>query len=473
MIVEGEEGSKGRWWKKILDIEETKKQVLFLLPAILTNVLYSFIIIVSVMFAGHLGELQLAGATLAKSWANITGFAFMVGLSGALETHCGQGFGAKSYRLLGIYLQASCIISLVFCSIISVIWLFTEPVLILFHQDPQISKSAALFLKYLIPGLFAYGLQQNILRFLQTQSASVMPIIFSVISIVSHIGITYGLVHWTALGFRGAPLAASISLWISVLMLALNIRCSKNFEHTWEGFSLESFSYIHTGLKLALPSAAMECLEEWAFEILVFMGGLMPDSAKTTALLALCVNIQEIGYMVIYGLSSAASTRVSNELGAGNVDCAKAAMAVTLQLCVLLAILVVLAVAFGHNIWVHLFSNSHTIREEFSSMIPFLAISIAIDSVQGVFSGVARGCGWQHLALYVNLGTFYFIGLTIAGILGFKLKLYAQGLWIGIICGLSCQSSALLLIMLLKKWTKSTTIGDDPRGSKPVSEPKM
>nr|XP_011461818.1 PREDICTED: MATE efflux family protein ALF5-like isoform X2 [Fragaria vesca subsp. vesca] len=426
MIVEGEEGSKGRWWKKILDIEETKKQVLFLLPAILTNVLYSFIIIVSVMFAGHLGELQLAGATLAKSWANITGFAFMVGLSGALETHCGQGFGAKSYRLLGIYLQASCIISL-----------------------------------------------QNILRFLQTQSASVMPIIFSVISIVSHIGITYGLVHWTALGFRGAPLAASISLWISVLMLALNIRCSKNFEHTWEGFSLESFSYIHTGLKLALPSAAMECLEEWAFEILVFMGGLMPDSAKTTALLALCVNIQEIGYMVIYGLSSAASTRVSNELGAGNVDCAKAAMAVTLQLCVLLAILVVLAVAFGHNIWVHLFSNSHTIREEFSSMIPFLAISIAIDSVQGVFSGVARGCGWQHLALYVNLGTFYFIGLTIAGILGFKLKLYAQGLWIGIICGLSCQSSALLLIMLLKKWTKSTTIGDDPRGSKPVSEPKM
>lgn len=84
------------------------------------------------------------------------------------------------------------------------------------------------------------------------------------------------------------------------------------------------------------------------------------------------------------------STRVSNELGAGNVDRAKKAMAVTLKLCLLLAILVVLAVAFGHNIWVHLFSNSHTIREEFSSMIPFLAISIAIDSVQGVFSGSAQ-----------------------------------------------------------------------------------
>ncbi|KAL6196506.1 hypothetical protein ACLB2K_032121 [Fragaria x ananassa] len=124
----------------------------------------------------------------------------------------------------------------------------------------------------------------------------------------------------------------------------------------------------------------MECLEEWAFEILVFMGGLMLNWRKPLH----CLHC-EIAYMVIYGLSSAASTRVSNELGAGNVDHAKKAMAVTLKLCVLLAILVVQAVAFGHNIWVHLFCNSHTIREEFSSMIPFLAISIAIDSVQGVF----------------------------------------------------------------------------------------
>jgi MATE family multidrug resistance protein len=40
--------------------------------------------------------------------------------------------------------------------------------------------------------------------------------------------------------------------------------------------------------------------------------------------------------------------------------------------------------------------------------------------------GVARGCGWQHLAMYVNLATFYFIGVTIACLLGFKLKLYAK-----------------------------------------------
>ena len=74
-----EEGEKWRLrWKKVLDVEEAKNQILFSLPMILTNVFYYLIPLVSVMFAGHLGELELAGATLANSWAMVTGFAFMV-----------------------------------------------------------------------------------------------------------------------------------------------------------------------------------------------------------------------------------------------------------------------------------------------------------------------------------------------------------------------------------------------------------
>lgn len=73
-----EESRGGRWWKRMLDMEEAKKQVLFALPMILTNVFYYGIPLVSVMFAGHLGELQLAGATLSNSWASVSGYSFMV-----------------------------------------------------------------------------------------------------------------------------------------------------------------------------------------------------------------------------------------------------------------------------------------------------------------------------------------------------------------------------------------------------------
>ncbi|CAB4277748.1 unnamed protein product [Prunus armeniaca] len=72
-----QQGRKWGRWNKLLDMEEAKNQVLFFLPMILTNVCYYTIHLISVMFAGHLGELELAGATLANSWATITGFALM------------------------------------------------------------------------------------------------------------------------------------------------------------------------------------------------------------------------------------------------------------------------------------------------------------------------------------------------------------------------------------------------------------
>ncbi|KDP45885.1 hypothetical protein JCGZ_15329 [Jatropha curcas] len=256
-------------------------------------------------------------------------------------------------------------------------------------------------------------------------------------------------------------MAVSVSNCFSVVLLGSYLIFSKKFEHTWNGFSFETFHYILTNVKLALPSAAMVCLEYWAFEILVFLAGIMPNSKITTSLIAICVNTESIAYMLTYGLSAAASTRVSNELGAGNPNRAKGAMAVTLKLSVSLALIVVLALAFGHNVWAALFSDSHAIIKEFASMAPFLAVSITFDSIQGVLSGVARGCGWQHLAVYGNLATFYFIGMPIACLVGFKLKLYVQGLWIGLICGLSCQTATLLLIAMKAKWTQKISMRDE------------
>ncbi|KAK8651864.1 hypothetical protein V6N13_141443 [Hibiscus sabdariffa] len=351
------QGTSGRCWKNVMDFGEAKIQILFAVPVVLSNVFYSSITMVSVMFAGHLGEVELAASTLANSWAAVTGFVFMIGLSGALETLCGQGFGAGMYKMLGIYLQASCIISFFFSIIISILWFYTEPILVLLHQDPEISKTAALYIKYLIPGLFAFGFLQNIMRFLQTQSIVKPLVVFSVIPLGIHFGIVYSLVNKTSLGFKGAPMAASISIWISFLLLAMYVVFTNKFNNTWQGLSSESFHCIKLNLKLALPSAAMYC-----------------------------VNTETIAYMITYGLSAAASTRVSNELGAGNPNKAKHAMIVTLKLSVLLALAVALILAFGHGIWIGFFSNSHLIIQKFAEMTPLLIVSIVIDAIQGILS---------------------------------------------------------------------------------------
>ncbi|CAN8268665.1 unnamed protein product [Cochlearia groenlandica] len=442
------------WVQNFIDVEESKSQIVYALPMIFTNLFIYLIPLTSVMFASHLGQLELAGATLANSWATVTGFAFMTGLSGALETLCGQGFGAKSYRMLGIHLQSSCIVTFIFTVLISIFWFFTESVFGLLRQDPNISKQAAIYMKYQAPGLLAYGFLQNIIRFCQTQSIVTPLVIFSLVPLVLNIGIAYVLVYLAGFGFIGAPIATSISLWIAFLSLGTYVIRSDKFKDTWTGFSLESFRFIVINLTLSIPSAAMVCLEYWAFEILVFLAGLMPNPEVTTSLVAICVNTESISYMLTYGLSAAASTRVSNELGAGNIRGAKKATRVTVKLSLGLAFGVVIALLIGHDAWVGLFSNSHVIKQEFATLRFFLVASITFDSIQGVLSGVARGCGWQRVVTVINLGTFYLIGMPIAAFCGFKLELYAKGLWIGLICGLFCQSSSLLLMTIFRKWTK-------------------
>ncbi|XP_021763046.1 protein DETOXIFICATION 19-like [Chenopodium quinoa] len=94
-LLEMERGGKRRWWEKMMDYKEGKEQILYSLPLVLTNVCYYLIPLLSVMFAGHLGQLQLAGATLANSWAYVTGFAFMglwVGLVCGLSAQNGSLF---------------------------------------------------------------------------------------------------------------------------------------------------------------------------------------------------------------------------------------------------------------------------------------------------------------------------------------------------------------------------------------------
>uniref|UniRef100_A0A3Q7IBT4 Uncharacterized protein n=1 Tax=Solanum lycopersicum TaxID=4081 RepID=A0A3Q7IBT4_SOLLC len=196
-------------------------------------------------------------------------------------------------------------------------------------------------------------------------------------------------------------------------------------------------------------------LEYWDHEFLVLSAGLMPNSQTTTSLIAMSVNTEAVAFMVSYGLSAAASTRVANELGGGNIDKAKHAMFVTLKLCVLLALVVDLALFFGHSAWAGLFSDSTQIIKEFATMMPLLLISFVVDFFQRNFiRGVARGCGWQHLVMFINLATFYFIGMPISWLLAFKFNLHAQGLWMGSICGLACQALGLLLLTLLTKWEK-------------------
>jgi MATE family multidrug resistance protein len=270
------------------DWEETAGQLAFAAPMVATSTAYYAIPLVSVMYAGRLGDLELAAATLGNSWATVTGVALMTGLSGSLETLCGQGYGAKAYAMMGVHLQASMLTSALFSAAVSLLWLHSEPLLVLLlRQDPEVSRLAAAFLRGLIPAQFAYGFAQCALRFVQAQSAVAPLVALSLLPLAAHVGVAHALVNVLGLGFAGAAAATSVSLWASFLMLAAYVALSDTFRDTWGGFTAEAFRHVLPGLKLAAASAVMVCLEYWSFEILVLLAGLMPQSQLSTSIIAM------------------------------------------------------------------------------------------------------------------------------------------------------------------------------------------
>uniref|UniRef100_N1R3I7 Protein TRANSPARENT TESTA 12 n=1 Tax=Aegilops tauschii TaxID=37682 RepID=N1R3I7_AEGTA len=126
-----------------------------------------------------------------------------------METLCRQAYGARMYRLLGLYLQSKLIMLVVVSVLISVLWLFTEPILLCLHQEPEVSHTATVFILYQVPGLFAYSFLQCLMRYLPAQSIVVPLVVCSMVPFVLHISVNYLLVNVVGLCLTVASLAIS------------------------------------------------------------------------------------------------------------------------------------------------------------------------------------------------------------------------------------------------------------------------
>ncbi|KAJ0900403.1 hypothetical protein HanPSC8_Chr08g0313461 [Helianthus annuus] len=68
--------------------------------------------------------------------------------------------------------------------------------------------------------------------------------------------------------------------------------------------------------------------------------------------------------------------------------------------------------------------------------------------------GIARGAGWQHLGMYVNLAAFYLVGIPVAAFLGFCTSLRGESLWIGILVGAIIQVIPLSVVTFCTNYEK-------------------
>ncbi|XP_023554449.1 protein DETOXIFICATION 40-like [Cucurbita pepo subsp. pepo] len=406
------------------------------------------------IFAGHLGNLELAASSLGNNGIQVFAYGLMLGMGSAVETLCGQAYGAEKYDMLGIYLQRSAILLTFTGVLLTIPYVFCKPLLIFLGESKDIASAAEIFVYGLIPQIFAYSINFPIQKFLQAQSIVFPSAFISAGTLVVHILLSWLAAYKMGLGLLGVSLVLSLSWWIIVVGQFVYILKSSNCKKTWRGFNVQAFSGLFGFFKLSAASAVMLCLETWYFQILVLLAGLLENPELALDSLSICMTIYGCVYMMSVGLNAAASVRVSNELGGGNPKAAAFSVVVVVAISTIVSAICAVAVLALRDVISYAFTGGATVAAAVSDLCPLLALTLLLNGVQPILTGVAVGCGWQSFVAYVNVGSYYVVGVPLGALLGFYFNFGAKGIWVGLMGGTLMQTIILVWVTWRTDWNK-------------------
>ncbi|KAL0374405.1 UNVERIFIED_CONTAM: protein DETOXIFICATION 51 [Sesamum radiatum] len=270
----------------------------------------------SMLFLGHLGDIELAAGSLAIAFANITGYSVLSGLALGMEPLCAQAFGAQRPKLLSLTLQRAVVFLLV-CSVpITFLWLNISSILLYLHQDPSITRLAHTYLAFSIPDLITNSFIHPIRIYLRAQGITHPLTLASLVGTAFHLPINFLLVSRLRLGVAGVAAASASSNLIVLLALVIYVWARGLHVPTWTKPSVKCLTGWGPLVRLAAPSCVSVCLEWWWYEIMIVLCGLLVDPKATVASMGVLIQTTSLLYVFPSSLSLAVSTRVGNELGA-------------------------------------------------------------------------------------------------------------------------------------------------------------
>lgn len=252
------------------------------------------------------------------------------------------------------------------------------------------------------------------------------------------------------IGLLGAPLATSISYWLSFGLLVLYARFVAGSE-CWGGWTRRAFNNMGTFARLAFLGIIHVGTEWWAFEIVALAAGRLgtiPLAAQSVIMTA-----DQVMNTIPFGVGVAASARVGNLLGARNARGAARAANTAAWLSMVLGS-VVLAVLMGtRNDFARIFNDDPRVVALTARVLPYVALFQIADGLNGSCGGSLRGMGRQHVGAAVNLVSYYCGALPLGIWLAFH-GWGLKGLWVGQCIALYLVGALEWGIVALSDWER-------------------
>lgn len=432
------------------------KRTLQLAGPVMIGMLASFSMnFVDTVMAGRLPQGEVALAALATGGALWSAMLMLVlGLLMAVQPSVAQLDGAGRFEEAGAVTRQGFWIALALGMPFFALLSNGGIILRALEVDPSIIPTSIKYLKALAWGAPAMCLML-LLRFYSEGSGHTRPTMYiGLLGVAFNIPFNYvlmfGHLGFPALGAQGCGYATSLVIWLQMLALFLYVKTHTHYRefHLFSRWDGPEWAEILDLLRIGLPIAMTLFVEGSLFvgaALLIGRLGAVPTAAHLVA-----INYSALMFMIPLGLASAVTTRVGNALGRGDPHAARYAGMIGLAIALVTQSLSAgIIIAFPDRI-VAIYTGDATIAALAVSLLFYAAIFQLSDGVQICSAGILRGYKDTVVPMFINMISYWAIGLVLGYYLTFGRGMGPAGMWIAMIAGLSAGAVLLLARFLVK-----------------------
>ena len=438
-----------------------KRNLKVALPVMLTQLGASLVGLFDSIMVGHYATVDLA----AVSFSNALFFTVMVFAMGALmglTPLIGIQVGkisdttdnsdestrlAESKNIISSLFQNGMLFTILLSIMTLILLGGCIPFLHCFGQDPAVVEVARpyfiLIVISIVPFLFFTFFKQFLEGLGNTSVAMVITLVMNGINILLNWLFIYGNWGCPELGATGAgigSLVARIGMPICFFVVMYFRREWKEYMTSmrWSKFKA---SVIKELTKIGFPIGVQTLMETIAFTAaFIFIGWI---SKEALAAHQIANQICDMTFMVILGIGSATTIRVSHQLGANNLHGVRMASNASIHLVLFINTIGAILMIGLRNQIPMLFTEDPEVIAIASKLVVLAGVLQLADGLQVVAASMLRGITDVKIPMFIALFSYTIVCISIGLFLAFPMGMGAVGIWIGFVVGLSVAAICL------------------------------
>lgn len=421
------------------------------MPVVLGQIGHMATSLVDNAMVGNISSVQLAASSLANT-VFIMIYIFGIGLSIGLTPAVGKAYGNEKHGQIAYYLKSGKFIYLWTGFILTLVMVIASYFFDKLNQPPDVVEYAIPYFLTLsismVPFMYFMSLKQFSEGVTLTKPAMWAGLAGNLINIILNYLLIYGEFGFPRLELFGAGIATTISRSLMGLFMFYIISKDERvarYLRAAKRLTIRKESIIDL-LKIGVPIGFQFVLEISSFVIATFMMGWIGTFPLAAHQIA--VSLSALAFLTVTGVATAATIRVSNFVGNKRFDKMRSAGFSTYIMG--LAIMTFTALCFiflGRPISM-IFTNDEVVLAISTQLLMIAGFFQIVDGAQAVGLGVLRGLEDVKIPTIIIIIAYWGLSIPLSYIFAFTLDMGPEGIWYGLLAGLSFSGIFLFLRFL-------------------------